>query len=829
MQVGRAKILHRPALAVVLALAAGIAINSFTQLPVTLWLGVFVLGLVLALLRRGSISPIGLLLSVMAVGGLRYAMVSPDRMEISLAGLPSETAVRIQGTIACEIEIIESEHGPRIPSWMEVDRSTFTLIDPVISSASFPVPLDTKIRVDVDGHLVHADIGDRIEVLGELRLPGPLRNPGGFDFAESLHRQGIGCMLSVNHPQAVSILAKQSSPWWWIPKRRAEVRRECNWIFSQNLKGDARTVAMSMLLGDRSRMNDDLRDRFVQSGTMHLLAISGLHVGILAGLLLVICRLFGMSSRWTAFLVIGVITAYALLTNHRPPVLRATTLATITLWGYATFKRTDGLNTLAACGGLLLLWNPNDLFDVGAQLSFLAVGAILWASEFVMRRPDPAQEALRGERSALFEMLTVFGGWLGKGYIITGAIWLATLPLTMATFHLVAPIGFLLNVLLIPYVAAVLSLGYVFLLGSLLVPVTAGVLVLPFRWSLNGMLWVVDSAQALPGSHFSIPDIPGWWVAMFYAVLFLILILQGTKQIPAYRNQNLKVPVAYSVVGSFLALWIIVGLLMGTVRPDDQDEFRCTFLSVGHGLATVIEYPDGQTLLYDTGNFGDGKRSAHAVERYLWSRGKRGVEGIVVSHADHDHFNGVFELLESLTVGKLIISQPFLDFDQYTIRDLCEVASSHRVPIEIVAGNDELKIGEHTLYVLHPASQFRSQHDNANSIVLRIEFAGRSLLLTGDLERDGIPELVQRSIEPVDVMLAPHHGSAKSNPPELYDWAQPAHIIISTGDADALPRLQADLQGRIDVKSTHDSGAIMVRISKDGVIEIDEYHSPSRR
>ena len=199
------------------------------------------------------------------------------------------------------------------------------------------------------------------------------------------------------------------------------------------------------------------------------------------------------------------------------------------------------------------------------------------------------------------------------------------------------------------------------------------------------------------------------------------------------------------------------------------------------GRTRIVELPDGETILYDAGTFGDGSRAERIVEDYLRSRGITHIDTVIVSHADHDHFSGLFGILERFPVGTVIVSQPFLDFEQSSVKELCELAALKEIPIKIVRAGDELKPSRDSktnLKVLHPPSQFESKFDNANSIVLEIDYAGHDLLLTGDLEKDGLAEVLSLGTDEFDVTMAPHHGSKYSSPKEFFDWAKADHVLI---------------------------------------------------
>jgi len=258
--------------------------------------------------------------------------------------------------------------------------------------------------------------------------------------------------------------------------------------------------------------------------------------------------------------------------------------------------------------------------------------------------------------------------------------------------------------------------------------------------------------------------------------------------------------------------------------PRHREGLRCTFLAVGHGCATVIELPNGQTFLFDAGSLYGERTAQQRVENALWERGIGDIDAVLISHADVDHFNAVPGLLTTFPTGTLLTSRAFLDFDQPSVRAMCDAAANERVPMRLIEGESRLALDEDVqLTILHPGRQFHSDDDNANSIVLLIEYAGQRILLTGDLEEEGMNALLAGTPVAADVLLSPHHGSRAANPPRLAEWSgHPKLVIVSTGNTNLASPLEAIYGDGSRVISTADCGAVCVEISPQG--ELRESH-----
>ncbi|MFV0443988.1 MAG: ComEC/Rec2 family competence protein [Planctomycetaceae bacterium] len=798
-------------MSVVLAVATGIGLDRLAEVPNLGWIAAASLGAVIALLLRwrrvaGWPCPLLVLWLWVCIGGLRHHechdLRRPDNITTYLS--EHQQMARLVGRLESGPVIDKADHTAAAPRWTQVDRTLAYLRCESIGDSLRESPVSGCVRLEVTGHLVGPLAGDQLELFGVLQRPSGPRNPGGFDYAEWLRSQGADATFRVKHPDHVRVIASRPS---WLDRLRRwrnELRRSAEWVCIQRLDYSDAPMATSLLLGDRSGLDPLVAEQFAASGTMHLLAISGLHVGILAGLVHLICRLAQLRTWSMTIVLLLTVVGYAVITDQRPPVLRAALLTTIVLSGRHWGREAAGYQSLALCALAILLYRPSDLFDAGAQLSFLAVVAIIWSGHWQRElrlahdwSEPPSQPGPLGR---------VWSGlvrWLRPAYVLTGSIWLLTLPLTMWHFHLCSPVGLLVNVALIPVTALMLASGYVMVLLGLVHSTLAIPPAYLFTWLLDGLLAVVNWSAGTAWGHRFVPAPPGWWLAGFYALL-------------AWAIHLLPIPGGSVQAWKAVGVWTVAGLALAFV-PARTAGLRATFLSVGHGCAVLIETPNGATLLFDGGALVDGRRAEHAISAALWVQGHREINVACVSHADVDHFNGLPGLARTVPIGSILMSQSMLDFEQEAVVDLCESVSQQGVPIRLVQAGDCLEIDpDVTCEVLHPPVDFRAAADNANSLVLRLRYAGRTLLLTGDLEGAGLERLLRLETSPIDVLMSPHHGSRAANPSQLAGWARPRIVVASAADKDSLDHLRVSYPRDVQVFSTANSGAIEVTISTSG-------------
>jgi competence protein ComEC len=397
--------------------------------------------------------------------------------------------------------------------------------------------------------------------------------------------------------------------------------------------------------------------------------------------------------------------------------------------------------------------------------------------------------------------------------IASAAAWVVLAPNVLYHFHVASPS----SIALTPLAWLPMSVALV----SGLAICTVGFLFAPLAWILGqlcgvcmaGAEWLINSAVHLPGSYFYAPGPALWWTLIFYGVLGLVAV------VPLWHW-------GWKGLGIFTALWTACGLVTASWNQRDSDELRCTILAVGHGTCVVLELPTGETMLYDAGSLGSPEIATNTVSNYLWSRGITKIDAIVISHADVDHYNGVPGLLERFPIGRVYVSP--LMFDPWATGGelaapnyLKEKIASAGVPLEEVWMNDRLRVADERvkIEVLHPPRFGVPGRDNANSLLLAIEFLGHRILLPGDLEAPGIETVIAEEPLDVDVLLAPHHGSAFSDPPGFAAWCTPDWVVLSGRSSADETRLTTATyrQAGAEILHTSLSGAVEFAVKSDGI------------
>ena len=424
--------------------------------------------------------------------------------------------------------------------------------------------------------------GDTVQLVGQWRRPRAPGNPGERDANDAHRNQRLRGELRVSGDGS-AITRWDSAPWGYT-RGLAATRRRGTHTLNETLPANEANIARALLLGDGSALDRAEWDAFVRTGVVHVLAISGQHLVLLAAFVWVALGAVGMPRRRAAWAVAILIVAYALLTGFRPSAVRAAVMVVLVCGAIILRRRVHTANSLALAWLVILGNNPTDAFDLGCQLSFLSVFALIYGvARWIRPTPlSPLEQLIDSTRPA---------GWrIGRGilravlaaYFVNFVLFLVNTPLLIAQQNVVSPVGLLVGPILVLLTSVALVAGFLLLLLAP-IPGIADALAAVTQLSLAAGNGIVHAADTLPGGVAYLPGLPTWWLLGFYGFAVAALLI--------------GFPRGRWLLAGGLA-WIILGFAIPTAdRP--SDELRMTFLAVGHGGCVVLETPDGRCLLYD--------------------------------------------------------------------------------------------------------------------------------------------------------------------------------------------------------------------------------------
>ncbi len=666
-------------------------------------------------------------------------------------------------------------------------------------------------RLTVFGEVPAPRYGDEVRGVFRLRHPRGFGNPGAFDYPRYLATQGVFLEGWTREPVEVIPAARGSRMLATVFRLRAMILERLDGVLPSAEAG----LLKATVLGDRSGLTPEMNQAFLDSGTYHILAISGLNVSILAGTLFGLFRLLRTSPQLAATAAMLLVSFYAALAGASASVIRAAVMADTYLLAVLLDRRGDLLNTLALSALGLLWWNPRYLFDAGFQLTFLATLGIILVlprcEEKLARCPRPLRYVL-------------------ESVAITLAASLMTLPVLAVTFNRVSPVGLLANIPIVPLSGLITGLGTLACGVLLVVPAS-----LLWLHQLNG--WLVDLLFASARWFASVPwssvrvyaPTPGMLLAYYGLVSGGLLLTRPPQEGPISSRARRY---AWGLcIACCLVLTIQVGLRLHP--PEGRPRIRLTMLDVGQGDAMLLELPGRQRLLVDAaGMMGEGfDVGARVVAPFLWQAWVGKLDVLVLTHPESDHVSGAPAILREFRVGEVWVGEATTP----SILGLWiqEYLKHQRIPCRVVsAESSPVQVGETAIEVLHPSARRgnspprggkRRSGSNADSVVLRVGIGDRWALLTGDIEAEQEDALVASgALLRAQVLKVPHHGSRTSSTPGFLAAIRPEVGLVSVGYRNPFHHPHPDIVERyaaagIRFFRTDLHGAIQVEMTSEGI------------
>ncbi len=582
------------------------------------------------------------------------------------------------------------------------------------------------------------------------------RNPGEFNYKEYLRTKGISGTINLNKINQIKITGIDKDYFKsFIFNIRKEIAKEIDKLYSSQTSA----LLKGLLLADRSNISYSTKEEFINAGVIHILAVSGLHVGFISLIVIILLGRINLFVR--SGLTIIALFLFLFITGVPPSVVRAVIMGTVIILSFMFVRGTNLFNSLALAAFIILIIKPSQLFTPGFQLSFSAVWGIAvfypLFTEIISKK---------NIKSKTIEYILLFSS------VSLGAQ-IGTLPFTLIYFGKLSIIALAINLVVIPLVGVIIATGIVSLLLN---PISSSIAI--YYASANElfsgfMFWVIKITGNLGFSFIRISNLNFYDAFIIFSFLFFLLFVKK-KLVNIYAGTI----IIFLIIAN---IFLFVSLTKNDLLPENK--LSVLMIDVGQGDAILIKYPDGKTSLIDAGirnkNFDTG---TYTIEPLLNHLNIDKIDLAFVSHMDIDHYGGYNYLIGKGIINELI--KP--TYDSTSSKDVkFEQLISKKKLIKKYYEQKIISEGNVRIYILNNTNNtyYQGLSSNNKSGIIKIVYGKTSILFTGDIESKGEKYYSKyyKDFLKSGILKVPHHGSKTSSTEHFIDYIKPMYSIISVG------------------------------------------------
>jgi competence protein ComEC len=745
----------------------------------------------------------GMCLLALLAGGLRFPSSLPPVDEHSLCFYNDKGTIEIQGMVTEEPDT----------------RDRYCLL--TLSASEIAVNGETK---EVSGNaLIRVPryptyhYGDVLNIAGELETPS---QSADFDYKTYLERQGIYSIIY--YPKA-EVLGQGEGikPLQWI----YSLRERLSTSLARALPEPQGSLAQGILLGLRGNIPDSLNDAFSRTGTAHILAISGLNISIVIAMFLSLGILFfGRQRSLYIWLALAFTWLYTLLAGMSPPVIRAAIMGSLFLIAVYLGRQGSAIIALAFAAAVMVGIQPQLLWTVSFQLSFLAMAGLILLYPYFQAWGRKGVALLFKNREKIVPTVSI----ITDGFAATLAAIVAVGPLIARNFGIVSLVGLPATFFSLPALPFIIVTSALVAFVGLLAWFAAQVLGWLAWLFLSYFVLLVQGFDALPHGSLKVTTVSTWYVLGYYA------ILAGVIAFPSYRHQLTelssrltsgikkvaeRIPkrrLGFSPKWLILPLLIVAILVWSAVLTMPDDRLHVSFLDVGQGDAILIQMPNGQDILIDGGPDPQKINLELGEKLPFWDRT---IDLVVCTQPQADHITGLVEILQRYKVKQVL--EPEVSYDSSIYQEWCNLVEEKQIKRDTAQAGQEIDLGSGVKIEVQnpPESLWEETSDdvNNNGVVLRLSWGQVSFLFTADIREEVEFELIgQRANLKSTVLEVSHHGSKTSTTSQFLGAVDPDIAVICVGADNPFGHPSPEVLERLTDRLGEDN---VYRTDQDGTIE----------
>ncbi|SDW39334.1 DNA internalization-related competence protein ComEC/Rec2 [Tepidimicrobium xylanilyticum] len=633
------------------------------------------------------------------------------------------------------------------------------------------------------------EMGDQISFRGVLKEPLPNTNPNLFNYKLNLLTENIHVTMTIRDSSIIDVKGREGD--FFIKIKSGFIKKIRNGL-DLYLNEKSSRMMKSILLGEYSYLDGEDIQLFRDLGLAHLLAVSGLHIGIVANLFTSIFVYLGINRKISSIITIGFIWFYAYAINFPPSILRANIMFSILLTSQIIRLPYDSINALFFALFILILINPFWIFSIGLQLSFGATLAIL----FFANKVSP---------------ISIYRGGLSKALAAIIYVQIGLLPILSYYFNRLPAISVVANLALMPIFSFSLVLCIILLFFSLFSSAISNSIGIIINFFLNIQFKIMEILSYFPILNIKVPSSSIYGIFIYYV---MILMLFRIIDISKFNKRLNKIIV-------FFLLFIA---LVNAISYYFDSSMTIEFIDVGQGDSILIRTKEGIYLIDTGGNsFGDFDVGKNILLPYLEKEGIFKLDGVFISHYDADHCKSLPYLIDNIRIENIYLGYEREGNQLYN--QIMDKAIEKGIPVKLLKKGDKVRLCRHgNIYVIGPSHELLNYiniSDNDLSLVLLLRYHNFNILFTGDIEELG-EKSIQNSLNvDVDFLKVPHHGSNTSSSEDFLDEIKPRIGFISVGRNNSFSHPHRDVLERyekhnIEIFRTDELGLISLKLNKSG-------------